>query len=123
VDTNRYVEVPAGKLREAVAAAYDLSRPQGLGMLHFQPGQLTDEQIEEIIELGHRRGGLHMDYVKGRACKFSVHEQEGRFYVSPRWFDHSHDDLVELLTRIGVQDPEHQIAVALEAQKRDMRAA
>ncbi|MGL4233301.1 MAG: hypothetical protein ACRDAM_13965 [Casimicrobium sp.] len=101
------IEITGANLIDCVKAAYDLSRPQGMGILHFTPEPLTDEEAQTFIQPEPNRSAISMDYVKGRACKFDVHRDEnGRLWIYDAWFDHSHYELEELLNRIGVKKPE-----------------
>lgn len=118
IDPAKMVEIPTDKIREAVKFAYSRSRAQGMGVLHFTPGDLPDEDVDAI--LGRTAGAVEvvvsMDYVKGRACKFHVYSDRGdppRYFTNPRWFDHSDGDLVDLLNELGVEEPEAKIATAL----------
>jgi hypothetical protein len=99
------IEVTGLSLTKMAQAAYDLSGPQGLGHLHYQEGGLSDEEAEALWKRERPDGycALAMDYVKGRACKFSVHREDGRLYINNRWFDHSDADLAELLRRVRQQ--------------------
>ena len=102
MDTKDMIEVTGVDLKELVKAAYDLSKPQGLGFLHFEEGGLSDEEAEKYIT-DHPRFAVMMDYVKGRACKLDVFkDSEGRLFIQGSWFDHSEAQLAELLKRIGI---------------------
>lgn len=116
IDPKQHVEIPADKVREACAAAYALSRPVGLGLLHAREGDLDDEMLDQIIAHGERRGGPSMDYVHGRQCKFNLYKVGDRFFAQPEWYDHSRSQFVDLLTRIGVADAEEKIAAAIAAR-------
>ena len=82
-----------------VKRVYDLSRPQGLGMLHFVPGPLSDDEAKAFIE---DDGTVSMDYVSGRACKFNVFEENGKLFISDSWYDHTDGQLAELLRSVGL---------------------
>jgi len=114
---NCYVELPADKLPDAIRAAYALSEPRGLGFLHAQSGPLDDETVNEILDRGNGWAAASMDYVRGRCCKFTVYRDGERLFVLPRWYDHSNDDLVALLTGIGVTDPQAKIDAAIAEQE------
>lgn len=96
------IDITGADLVEVVKAAYDLSSPQGLGFLHHEEGSLTDEQAKSLINED-RFAVVGMDYVKGRACKFSVLKQDEKLYINNTWYDHSDDQLAALLDRIGVE--------------------
>lgn len=82
-----------------VQEAYNLSKPQGMGYLHYSPGNLAQEQVERIAMAP---GGISMDYVQGRAVKLHVFERDGRSYIRSEWFDHSAEQLRDLLRAIGL---------------------
>ena len=94
------IDITNSNLIDVVKAAYDLSKPQGLGHMHFQPGSLTDDEALEIINPCDCIPVM-MDYVKGRSCKFNVYKRDGRLLIHDVWYDHSDSDLKELLKRIG----------------------
>lgn len=88
-----------------VAAAYELSRPQGLGFLHFEAGPLPPNAVAEIVaQPAHRRFRLSMDYIGGRAVKMTVHvDPDGRLWIeADHWHDHSPNDLAALAERLGL---------------------
>ena len=94
-----YIDITGANLRVLVKKAYELSSPQGLGFLHFTPGNdLPDAEVDEI--LGRRQ--VSMDYVRGRSIKMHVLEKDGKRFIRDRWYDHSLDQLQSLLTAIGV---------------------
>src|SRR5690349_14488732 len=102
--------VPQDKLTEVLVAAFNLSAPQGLGFLHYKPGDAQDELFREDVERAIAESpdkpyckSIHLDYVQGRACKFNVHyDADGWFIVGPRWYDHSPQALLELVKRCGI---------------------
>ena len=79
-----------------VKKVYELSVPQGLGMLHFKEGRLSDEEAKEIVG----RGYISMDYVHGRACKMKVFKKDEKLYIPDRWYDHTDYQLNELLETV-----------------------
>ncbi len=98
------IEVTGVDLRKLVQEVYALSRPQGLGHLHYEKGGLSDEETNALIDCEPRgRVILSLDYLKGRACKFHVRREDDKLFISPRWYDHSADDLKELLKRVGLE--------------------
>ena len=108
------VEITGIDLGLLIREAYALSRPQGMGLLHYSEGPLPDREVEEI--LGTIDGsGLHMDYVLGRSIKMNVFPfkmgrpgsasqpfLDGRKYTYDSWHDHSPRQLAELLGRLGI---------------------
>lgn len=102
--TTKHIEIDVTHcdLATLVRAAYDLSVPQGMGFLHAQPGSLSDAEVASILS---NPRGLVMDYVKGRAIKLTVYQDDGRKYFYGPWYDHTEAQLDELLTRIGASRP------------------
>jgi len=98
------IDVTGVPLKSLIAAAYGLSVPQGLGILHFKPGSLSDEEVDEILRMGTPRIPVSMDYVKGRACKFTVFANDGKHYINNRWYDHSDVVLGVLLAEVGLSE-------------------
>ena len=44
-----------------------------------------------------------MDYVRGRSIKLRIYRtKDGREYIYDRWYDHSDEQLRELLRRVDV---------------------
>lgn len=96
------IELPEGAdLVALVKGAYALSRPQGMGFLHFSEGDLTDDQARGLIR-DESRTPVSLDYVAGRAVKFTVFRENGKLFVDRTWFDHSEREYRELLARVGV---------------------
>jgi len=94
------------KLDAVIRAAYELSRPQGLGFLHATDGPLDDETLAEIKSRASGRCAAGMDYVHGRAVKLTVRRDGDALYVyGDRWFDHSLADLRELAKRAELGEP------------------
>ena len=94
---------PKYDLRKLVANVYDISRPAGMGFLHYTPGSLTEEQITALIDL-EASFPVAMDYVLGRQCKFYVYYEGGvqspdKLCFDDEWYDHSSAELMELLIR------------------------
>lgn len=82
-----------------VQKVYDLSRPQGMGVMHFQPGGLSDADATALIQ---DDGTVSMDYIQGRACKMHVRSEDGKLTISDSWYDHTDDQLLSLLRHVGV---------------------
>lgn len=93
------IEVTSIDLKELIKAAYKLSRPQGMGFVHFEEGELDKDSINKIIDkTNNDYCALSMDYVKGRAVKLTVFKEDGKLFIPNRWFDHSEEDLINLIT-------------------------
>ena len=107
------VDMTGVDLRKFVAKAYELSKPQGLGFLHYEEGGLSESEIDEIIEAGgtgwnNRLTDMNLDYVKGRSVKMNVFNREGSAYaiqegieryifLTHGWYDHTDEQFVDLL--------------------------
>lgn len=65
---------------EVLCALYNKSKPLGLGMLFFTPGQLSLVEAHEQLD-----GYDYADYVKGRVIKVKL--SEGSVSFSPRLYD------------------------------------
>lgn len=111
-----YVKIPTTRVPDLVKKVYDMSIPVGLGIMHHRPGPLDDATLESILSRG--PGHVHMDYVRGRQCKFSTRASDSEDYVliHPTWYDHSDKQLVELLTHIGIENAAQVIADAAAAR-------
>lgn len=101
MNTENMIDITGADLVDVVKAAYDLSSPQGLGHMHFKSGSLTDEQAKSLINEDCRTP-ITLDYVAGRACKLTVFKNGEKLYIRNSWYDHSEDQLLELIDRIGV---------------------
>lgn len=97
------IRIAADRLNLAVRAAYNLSQPQGLGFLHAQPGEMTEEEADQVINVTPGRP-IRLDYVRGRAVKLSFELDEEGYYVNDkgRWFDHSDQQWMEFKKIVGV---------------------
>lgn len=116
------IEVTGVPLEALVRAAYNPSRPQGLGHFHFQPGDLSDADVAAIVKRGEgdRMLAISMDYVNGRSCKFTVSRGEGgRLYIKNQWHDHGDGQLRALLTAVGLSPDLLAKARDEERQARD----
>jgi hypothetical protein len=101
------IDVTGVDVVELVKKAYELSRPQGLGMMHFTPEPMSDEEAQAIID-SNDSGEIHLDYVGGRSCKFHVFNKDGKLEVGKSWYDHTDKQLVELLAHVGITIKEGQ---------------
>lgn len=95
-----------------IKKAYELSRPQSFGLLHFMPNdELSDEQAQQLIN---KDGIVNLDYVRGRACKLRMYKKDdGTLFFRDEWYDHTNEQYTELLASIGINKEnsnEHGIA-------------
>lgn len=101
MNTEGLIEITGADLRKIIHFVYDKSAPIGLGVLHYTPEPLSEEEVNELIEREKKSPGhvaVHMDYVNGRQCKFvAFRDDEDRLWIRERWFDHEHmsDELIE----------------------------
>jgi hypothetical protein len=61
-----------------LVALYNNARTQGLGLLHYTPEQMTEEQAREILVNQH-----YFDYLKGRVMKVDLSGNN----LDPRLYD------------------------------------
>ncbi len=98
------IEIKEDQIKKAVSAAYDLSRPVGLGFLHAISGPLPEDELNELTKFD-GSNCICLDYVHGRAVKFNIIrktiEGETKYFISGKWFDHTEKDLNTLLDLIG----------------------
>lgn len=115
-DTRGYIKLPAGTdPMDFFDKAYALSSARGMGFLHYQPSQVPPPDVRQHVaeflqkEINRAEGCsdrlsnvMRLDYVAGRAVKFDVYTLGGGgdFYIEPRWFDHSEQDLLEMLSSV-----------------------
>lgn len=106
------IKITGLDLTKFVQKVYELSKPQGLGILHFQEGGLSEEDAKAIINREGKadRIAVSMDYVQGRACKMTVFREDGDLFIRPNWYDHSRSQLEELLGDFGISLPEEKDA-------------
>lgn len=83
-----------------IRKAYALSKPQGMGIHHYVPGELSLEDAKSILK---HDGTFFMDYVHGRAVKIGAHEKEdGGIYIPDNWYDHTEEQFAELKKEFGL---------------------
>jgi len=95
------IDVSEVNLIELVKEAYNLSVPVGLGFLHYTPEPLTSQEAANLINLNEKYV-VSLDYVNGRAVKFGVFKHENKFYIKNHWYDHTKQNLQDLLERVGI---------------------
>lgn len=61
------VDTKGLKKSAVLAALYNDSKPQGLGVLHFNPAPMTEEEAEDLLKTS-----THFDYLKGRVMKVDL---------------------------------------------------
>jgi len=96
------IDITGIDLVEFAKKVYELSVPQGMGILHFTPEPITDEEAKMYIQ-EEGRSALNMDYVKGRACKMHVTRENGKLTISDTWYDHTDRIYQQLLEHFNIQ--------------------
>jgi len=111
------IDITGINLVEFAKKVYELSAPQGLGKLHYDPNPLTDDEASNFICRPNDLNQdviLDMDYVKGRACKMTVWRKDGKLEIADKWFDHTDKIFIKLLAILEIippeEMPEHVIA-------------
>jgi hypothetical protein len=104
------IDVTGIDLVEFAKKVYELSVPQGMGFLHFNPAPLTDEEAKELVGNfeNDRMFALNMDYVKGRACKMHIRRDGDKLTISDTWYDHTDRIYQQLLGYFKVKKPEEK---------------
>lgn len=99
------IDITGADLSTLIRAAYSLSAPQGLGYLHHREGDLDDETVAAILDQGkdHDLFPVRMDYVHGRSIKLTVRRINNKLYIPSSWYDHSAQQLAELLVKISIE--------------------
>ena len=88
---------PDTNLRELVARAFELSRPQGMGLFHHRPGPATEEEISSCVKHAGTEA-VASDYLRGRSMKLYVFRTPGGgLEVDDHWYDHPDASWNELL--------------------------
>ena len=65
---------------EVLAKLYNNAKPQGLGILHYDPKNMTLTEAQELLDSGQ----TYFDYVKGRVMKVDLSENELDPYLYDR---------------------------------------
>ena len=108
------IEVTGIDLVKFTQKVYELSRPQGMGFLHFTPEPLVESEAKQLVQPDDARNLLDMDYVRGRACKMHVWKEGDKWFISDAWYDHTDRAYDELLSAFGIKrtqiDSEHGVA-------------
>lgn len=66
-----------------LAALYNASKPQGLGILHFTPEDMTVQEATELLTQTN-----YFDYLKGRVMKIALDGDT----LDPRLYDRDNGD-------------------------------
>ncbi|HEX8974829.1 MAG TPA: hypothetical protein VF817_05120 [Patescibacteria group bacterium] len=105
--TNIHINGDAGAekavLRAIVIASFELSRPAGLGFLHFDKStKMTEDEADRFISLPPRHGDvvIEMDYVQGRQCKTVVWKKgPGHYLLNDHLFERDRGSIEPMLEK------------------------
>lgn len=108
-----FIEVTGFDPLVFIREVYNLSKPLGMGYLHYRPGDCPEMLPESIwnqrqhFDYDGIHPVVHLDYVYGRCCKMPIYKlaKEERYFVRKQWMDHSPEDYKELFRRCDL-DPE-----------------
>ncbi len=67
------VDISGLKPTAVLMALYDRAKPQGLGMLHFDPMPMTEEEATDLLARWPSGEKPYFDYVHGRVMKVEIH--------------------------------------------------
>jgi len=90
---------------ELLKTVYDLSKPQGMGFLHFMTTPMTVEEATKLLNVHRSPRGYHFDYINGRACKFNIFFDGEKHYINDSWYDHTNKDFETLLKKFNLEVP------------------
>lgn len=76
---NIMIKIPQGKKAAVLAALYNNSRVQGMGFLQAEPGNMSEDEAQKLLD----SGTTYFDYLKGRVMKIDLSADE----FSPRLYD------------------------------------
>ena len=96
------IDITGIDLVEFAKKVYELSVPQGMGILHYTPEPLSDKVAKQLVR-AEGSSALSMDYVSGRACKMHVRRENGKLTISDTWYDHTDRIYTELLDSFGIK--------------------
>jgi len=97
------IEIQEQQIVPLAKKAYEMSVPVGMGFLqpHETKG-LDDNYIAAIQKRidDNDRMPVAMDYVNGRQCKFDIFRDgdSGKYYIRGSWYDHTENQLKELIS-------------------------
>ncbi len=95
------VDITGVMLPKFVKEVYIRSGAQGLGVLHYKPEGLTNDEVNEILDVTQFGSTiLSLDYIHGRACKMTVFKENDGIYINYPWYDHTHEAFVGLLKAV-----------------------
>lgn len=95
-----------------VLNAYEMSVLQGSGWLQQKPGPLTWRELDDLMRKGKLEHPLpqgvlmwNFDYLFGRSMKLRIFREPetGQLFIENYWYDHTKEQLQELLEKAGVE--------------------
>jgi hypothetical protein len=57
---------------QVLAALYNASKPLGMGIIHFDPKDMTEEEAQKEIDIRLEFDSIYFDYLKGRVMKVDL---------------------------------------------------
>lgn len=97
------IKITGIDLVKFIQKVYELSSPQGMGIIHYEKGGLSEFDAKAILAGARGDIVVNMDYVKGRACKMTVFREGKDLFIRPEWYDHDHYQLEELLREFDME--------------------
>lgn len=96
------IDITGVNLVKFVQEVYNLSKPQGMGFMHFTPEPLSDSDAARVIDESKNDTfiELSLDYVNGRSCKMTIFKDGDKRFIRDAWYDHGPSLLKELLEKI-----------------------
>ncbi len=64
------IDISSFDKADVLRVLYDCARTQGLGVLHYTPGDMTREKAEKLLEIN--KENLYFDYLGGRVMKIDL---------------------------------------------------
>lgn len=96
MDTNDNIDVSSIDSAELLAALYNNSHGQGLGMLHFTPEEMTKEHAQTLLD-----DHTYFDYLQGRVMKVEINGKT----LNPRLYDRDVGDGAAQSVVTGLLNP------------------
>jgi hypothetical protein len=93
------IDIKGKNKAKVLAALYNNAKVQGLGILHFDPIPMTEEEAQEIL-----KEHTYFDYLKGRVMKVDLSEDSFDPWLYDR--DNGQGAAERALKNIAVVDTE-----------------
>lgn len=99
-DSEYHVRIQSTNFEEIMNNVYSLSRPQGLGILHFEEGNtMPKECMAYYKQQMEEKKSAHADYTKGRSMKFNLYQDDKGYFTENNLVDHSDEQLKALMEK------------------------